>query len=97
MKKILFAAILIPVLAVSCKEKKSSLLQKRVNEYASVEIKTPSLEGITDNGKEVLNLYRFAADEADAIYWDQVFGDKSAMEALTDPAAREFALIHYGP
>ena len=97
MKKILFAAILIPVLAVSCKEQKSSPLQKRVNEYASVEIKTPSLEGITDNGKEVLNLYRFAADEADAIYWDQVFGDKSAMEALTDPAAREFALIHYGP
>ena len=69
MKKILFAAILISVLAVSCKEQKSSPLQKRVNEYASVEIKTPSLEGITDNGKEVLNLYRFAADEAAKRSW----------------------------
>ena len=97
MKKVLFAAAALVLVAVSCTEKKSSPLEKKVNEYALVEIKTPSLEGITDNGKEVLNLYRFAADEADRIYWDQAFGDKAAMEALENPAARAFAMIQYGP
>ena len=97
MKKILFAAALLTLVTVSCNVKKTSSLEKKVNEYALVEIKAPNLDGITDNGKEVLNLYRFAADEADRIYWDQAFGDKAAMEALEDPAMRAYAMINYGP
>lgn len=97
MRKILFAAALALIACSACNEKKSSLLEKKVDAYALVEIKTPSLEGITDNGKEVLNLYRFAADEADRIYWDQAFGDKAAMESIADPAAKAYAMINYGP
>ena len=88
------AAIL---LTVSCNVKKSTPLSRSVKDYETVTIKTPSLEGITDNGKEVLNLYRFAADEADKIYWDQYFGDKALMDAVEDESAREFAMINYGP
>jgi len=65
--------------------------------YALVTIPAPDLSGISDNGKEVLNLYRFAADEADAIYWEQNFGPKTAFDGLEDPAAREYARINYGP
>ncbi|MCR5760105.1 MAG: Zn-dependent hydrolase, partial [Bacteroidales bacterium] len=56
------------------------------------------LSGITENGKEVLNLYRFAADEVDAIYWEQYFGDKEALlDGITDPVQKTFAEINYGP
>ena len=96
MKKILiFAAIIIA--AVACKSGKSPF-DRKVADYAVVTIEAPDLSGITDNGKEVLNLYRFAADEADAIYWKQYLGDKqSFLDAISDPAQKTYAQINYGP
>ena len=89
------ALCILALVAVSCKSRsasESSLLE----EYALVTLPAPDLSGITDNGKEVLNLYRFAADEADAIYWEQSFGPKESLDGL-DPARRSFALLNYGP
>lgn len=96
MKRIVFA-LACAALVVSCGQPKKSPLQKKVDKYAVVSLAAPSLEGISDNGKEVLNLYRFAAAEADRIYWQQYFGDKALMEALPDPAERAYAMINYGP
>lgn len=97
MKKQLILLIPALVAVVSCRETKSSFVRD-VENYAVVEIKAPDLSGITDNGKEVLNLYRFAADEVDAIYWEQYFGDrKHLLDSLTDPYQRTFAEINYGP
>ena len=97
MKKQLILLIPALVAAVSCRETKSPFVRD-VENYAVVEIKAPDLSGITDNGKEVLNLYRFAADEVDAIYWEQYFGDrKHLLDSLTDPYQRTFAEINYGP
>ena len=64
----IFVAIL---LATACGQGSKSPFARKVSEYALVTIPAPNLNGITDNGKEVLNLYRFAADEVDAIYWKQ--------------------------
>ncbi len=96
MKKYLIALLLPAFLLTSC-ERKHSKAERLTANYAEVTIPAPDLSGITDNGKEVLNLYRFAADEADAIYWQQSFGDKSAMEALKDPFEKLYAMINYGP
>ena len=57
--------------AVACKNTESPFARD-VAKYAVVDIKAPDLSGISDNGKEVLNLYRFAADEVDAIYWAEI-------------------------
>ncbi len=80
----------------SCGESRSKA-DRLLENYAVVTIPAPDLSGITDNGKEVLNLYRFAADAADAIYWEQNFGPKSRMDSLENAAEREFAFINYGP
>ena len=97
MKKIIWALLAAAVVLVSC-EKRHSKAEKLLQDYALVTIPAPDLSGITDNGKEVLNLYRFAADEADAIYWEQNFGlDKEVFSALADPAEREFVAVNYGP
>ncbi len=95
MRKKLF---LVPaaILLVSCVGHRSAI-QHEIENYATVTVPAPNLSGITENGQEVLNLYRFAAYEADKIYWKQYFGDKAAMEALEAADAREYAMINYGP
>ena len=97
MKKLKIALVLCVAAAGlwSCQEGRSKA-ERLLENYAEVEIPAPDLSGITDNGKEVLNLYRFAADEADAIYWQQSFGDKAFFSALPE-AEREFAYVNYGP
>ena len=96
MKKWTIALCLLALLAVSCEPHRTKGAQLLEN-YALVTIPAPDLSGITDNGKEVLNLYRFAADEADAIYWKQSFGSKDVFNGLQDPAERTFAEVNYGP
>ena len=98
MKKNLILAALVIAAVISCKESKKSPFDRNVADYAVVNIETPDLSGISDNGKEVLNLYRFAADEIDAIYWEQYFGDKKALlDGISDPVQKTFAEINYGP
>ncbi len=98
MKKLTFALSLVTLAAavVSCGNGRSKA-ERLLENYAEVTIPAPDLSGITDNGKEVLNLYRFAADQADAIYWQQVFGSKDFFSALPSKAERDFAEVNYGP
>ena len=92
---ILVAATL--ALAVSCAQERVDV-GRLVDNYALVTIPAPDLTGITDNGKEVLRLYRMAADEVDKIYWKQYFGDGEAfLGALEDPSEKLYAEINYGP
>ena len=100
MKKSIYWAVLALALAVSCKNEASnnSPFERKVADYARVSFKAPDLSGISDNGKEVLKLYRHAADEVDAIYWEQYFGDRQALlDGLEDPYQKAFAEINYGP
>ncbi len=98
MKKLTIALSLVVVaLVIASCGKGRSKAERLLENYAEVVIPAPDLSGITDNGKEVLNLYRFAADEADAIYWEQNFGPKEFFSALPDPAERTFAEVNYGP
>ena len=95
-KKLTFAMALATLLLTGCTDHRTHA-SRLMDNYAEVVIPAPDLSDITDNGKEVLNLYRFAADEADNIYWKQYFGDKSLMTSLTDPDEKAYAMINYGP
>ena len=98
MKKYCLLLTLIAVAVCSCNNSSKSPFVKNVNDYAVVTIPAPDLSGITDNGKEVLNLYRFAADEVDAIYWEQYFGDRTPLfDGIDDSWQEEYAKINYGP
>ena len=98
MKKAFIIAAIALLSAASCNQTSKSPFSRRVADYAVVEIPAPDLSGISDNGKEVLNLYRFIADEIDAIYWEQYFGDKQELlKDITDPVQKTYAQINYGP
>ena len=97
MRKLAAAVALLSLVAVSCETHRTKA-DRLVENYAVVKIPAPDLSGITDNGKEVLNLYRFAADEVDKIYWKQNYGDKEELlGSIADPAAKLYAEINYGP
>ena len=96
MKRFILGAATL-ALAVSCAQERVDV-GRLVDNYALVTIPAPDLTGITDNGKEVLRLYRMAADEVDKIYWKQYFGDGEAfLGALADPSEKLYAEINYGP
>lgn len=98
MKKLAFAlSLAVFALIIASCGKGRTKAGRLLENYAEVVIPAPDLSGITANGKEVLNLYRFAADEADAIYWEQNCGSKDFISELTDPAERAFAEVNYGP
>lgn len=88
---------LLALAVVSCTQDKVDF-DRLVDNYAVVTIPAPDLTGITDNGKEVLKLYRMAADEVDKIYWQQNYGEKDAfLDSLESPLQRLYAEINYGP
>ena len=98
MKKYLILSLIALTVLVSCNKTPKSPYVRKVADYALVTLETPDLSGITDNGKEVLNLYRFIADEVDAIYWEQYYGVKdSLLNGITDPYQKTYAEINYGP
>ena len=97
MKRFLAVLTILVLVAVSCTRNRTDV-GRLVENYAQVTIPAPDLTGITDNGKEVLRLYRKAADEVDKIYWRQYFGDSEAfLGSLTDPSEKLYAEINYGP
>ena len=98
MKRYLILSLVALTVLVSCNKTPKSPYVRKVADYALVTLETPDLSGITDNGKEVLNLYRFIADEVDAIYWEQYYGNKdSLLNGITDPYQKTYAEINYGP
>lgn len=97
MKKVFIAAISIIAVLAGCAQHRTAA-DRLMDNYALVTLPAPDLSGITDNGKEVLNLYRFASDEADRIYWEQNFGDKDALiSSIRDEQLKQYALVNYGP
>ena len=97
MKKLFLLTAFAFILAVSCSQEEVNV-GSLVENYALVTIPAPDLTGITDNGKEVLRLYRQAADEVDKIYWQQVFAEGNSFPGtLADPSQKLYAEINYGP
>ena len=97
MKKTTTVWAILALVSISCTQEQVNI-DRLVENYAEVTIPAPDLTGITDNGKEVLKLYRMAADEVDKIYWQQYFGDgESFLNSLINPSEKLYAEINYGP
>ncbi len=96
-KKIIMGLVCLAAVASCGHNEPKSDLQKKIDSYAVFQIGSPYMEGISDNGKEVLNLFRKAADEVDNIFWQQTFGDKNAILSLPDGPQKDYAMINYGP
>lgn len=83
--------------AVSCNSKPESPMKEKVEEYAPFELSSPLVSGLTENEKEIVQIFFKLADITDDLFWKQTFGDKTLIDGIEDPYAREFAYINYGP
>ncbi len=65
--------------------------------YATVRL-TADLGALSDNERAMLPLLMEAADEMDAVFWQQAWGNRdSLLSSIADPELRRFAEINYGP
>ncbi len=91
---------LILLLALGCAgppPPESMNFSAKVNQYTSFKLET-DLEALTENQRKMLPLLIDAADQMDALFWKQTYGDKAAlMASVSDLDERRFIEINYGP
>lgn len=95
--------ICLAVVCSSCKSKKNqenpetkSEMQLKVEEFANFDL-TADLSELTENEKQLVDIFIQIADIMDDLFWKQTFGDKSILDTIQDPWVRDFVAINYGP
>ncbi|MEE8116823.1 MAG: hypothetical protein V3T28_06930 [Gemmatimonadales bacterium] len=74
-----------------------SAMQRRIDQYASFRL-TADLSRLSERERRMIPILIEAADEMDAIYWQQAYGDREALFARhDDPVVRRYLEINYGP
>lgn len=74
-----------------------SVMQKKVDEYAVVKL-TTDLAQLTAKEKEMIPVLIEISQIMDELFWEQTLGNKqSFLDTISDPAAKRFAEINYGP
>ena len=74
-----------------------SPMKQKVEEYAPFELTSPLAAQLSDNERQIVEIFFQIGQIADDLFWQQTFGDKSLMDQIADPYARQFAYINYGP
>ena len=79
------------------KKKTGPTMADRVKSYAKVRL-TADLSKLSADERKMIPLLIEAAQEMDKIFWLEAYGDaKKLLSSIPDPAARQFAVINYGP
>ena len=82
--------------ATSCNCKEESPLKAKVEEYAPVELSSDLVSTLSENEKEIVKIFFEIGQIADNLFWKQTLGDKSLLDGIEDPYAKEFAYMQYG-
>ena len=72
-------------------------LQSRVDEFAMVELSSPFIQNLSESDKKLIPIFVQIAEIIDELFWKQTFGNKADLDKITNSAAKEFAIINYGP
>ena len=71
--------------------------RSKVDDYVPVKLEV-DLSGLSDSQRSMLSPLVSAAQVMDDLFWKQAHGDKALLlEGISDPQARRFAIINYGP
>lgn len=96
---ILLLATAAAILTSGCstKKNKESDMQKKVNEYAPVELRVDIIN-LSEKEKQMLPILFDVAEIMDDLFWLQTYGNKEELLGkITDDATRDFVMINYGP
>ncbi|MEI6124394.1 MAG: Zn-dependent hydrolase [Bacteroidota bacterium] len=97
------AAVIMPGCGQQKKEvknivtKQDSVMQSKVNEYASVKL-TTDMSKLNEKEKQLVLLLIDVAKIMDDLYWQQTLGDKQVfLDSIKNDYEKQFAVINYGP
>lgn len=95
---LLFFALLVSLLAVSCKPKQdTSDMKSKLNSFVKVDL-TSDISHLSDKEKQMLPLLFEAAKLMDDVFWIQAYGDKeNILSGIKDEYTRAFVELNYGP
>ena len=93
---VLGVAAMASTLFACSSQQQESPMKAKVEEYAHVELKSDLVSSLNDKEKELVKIFFQVGEITDNLFWKQTFGDKSKLDTITDPYAKEFAMIHYG-
>ncbi|MCQ2285946.1 MAG: Zn-dependent hydrolase [Bacteroidales bacterium] len=101
---VMICVVTIAMIATSCKSKteepvkvdEKSEIQLKVEEYANVDLTSELVSSLTDNEKQLVDIFIQIGDIMDDLFWKQTFGDKQLLDTISDPYIKDFALINYG-
>ena len=86
-----------PASAEAAVDQPADAIADKVAAYAEVEL-TADLSGLSEGDRQAIVLLLQAGEIMDALFWQQVWGDKEALlEDIDDPTTRRFVEINYGP
>ena len=63
-------------------QQKESPMQAKVEEYASVELKSDIVNNLSDKEKELVRIFFQVGKITDDLFWKQTFGDKSLLDTV---------------
>lgn len=98
MKKLiyLFSAVIL-IAACQPSEKKENVYMDKVKQFAGFTL-SADVSAFSQSEKEMLRLLFQVSDIMDGLFWQEAYGDKSALlDTLKDQYLKEFVLINYGP
>lgn len=102
-KSLLFIQLLLALIFTACTTNQKpgdeiSKMQKKVDEFAPVELSSDLMSNLSDNQKKMISYFFETAKIIDDLYWLQAYGDKATLLASTEDEARKaFININYGP
>jgi len=102
----IFITIIAGILFFQCNNNKSpkkkmkdslSIIEKKVQEFVPVELKT-DISSLTSNEKKMLLILMDVAKIMDDLFWLQTYGDKhTLLDTIQDKSFKQFVEINYGP
>ena len=98
-KTLLSLALAGGMLFTACnKEQKTTVnpMQTKVDEFTEVEL-SADLSHLTEKERQLVGIFIEIGQIMDEMFWEEAFGDKTLMDTITNPAAKAFAMINYGP
>ena len=78
-------------------EEPKSEMQLKVEEFAPFTLSSDLVNNLSDNEKKLIKIFVQISDIMDDLFWKQTFGDKTILDTISDPWAKQFVAINYGP
>ncbi len=80
-----------------CSGEERSEIQRKIDQYAVVELSSPLIGNLSEGDRQALSLLRQAGEVADNLYWKQTFGDRNELSGIGNADIRRYVQINYGP